>query len=367
MSEKDIIIDSSLQGQTFVVQTFEHDELIRDFVFELKDELQKKGSIVMIVDQHKINPDIFKILKAKIILAFIGTQTQHTADISFYYSLLKKEKSLELIANMLKQIALSNINITFEVLGKWQQVLKFNYLKLLNETGIPSILIEIRNSEIITTLREKTKIWIINSLTEMFGKLNSKNTQPLKNTIKELQVFEEKEAKDEIEILSPTDSYREEEPLSKTIVSKTIEHISSQQEDTSTPDNPETIIKKPVKQEWVSNLTDQPTAKNEEISHPPHKEKTLQASTAAEQENKPSRYSPRQKTPQKRRGKIFNPLNPPYDGPIYTFGPFSQSSEMHSSHIFIPKKTVCSVENIIRKISSQEKRVFIASKKNNKS
>lgn len=357
MAERDIMIDPSLRGQTFVVQIFDYDELIRDFVYELKDELQKMGSIVMVVDQHKINPDIFKILKAKIILAFIGTQIQHTADISFYYSLLRKEKSLELIANILKQIALSNINITFEVLGKWQQLLKFNYLKLLNETGIPSILIEIRNPEIVTTLKEKTRTWIINSLSEMFGKLTSENIQPLKNTIKELQVLKEMEAQGEVEPLPLTDSYLEEKPPPEAVDSNTTEHISSQQEDTSTPDDPESI----------SLLTDRPMEKDEEISHPPHKKKTLQTSTAAEQENKPSRYSPRQKTPQKRRGKIFNPLNPPYDGPIYTFGPFSQSSEMHSSHIFIPKKTVCSVENIIRKISSQEKRVFIASKKNNKS
>ncbi|QSQ09027.1 hypothetical protein H0A61_01384 [Koleobacter methoxysyntrophicus] len=356
MAERDIMIDPSLQGQTFVVQIFYYNELIRDFVYELKDELQKMGSIVMVVDQHKINPDIFKILKAKIILAFIGTQIQHTADISFYYSLSRKEKSLELIANILKQITLSNINITFEVLGKWQQLLKFNYLKLLNETGIPSILIEIRNPEIVTTLKEKTKTWIINSLLEMFGEFITENIQPLKNSIEELQV-KEIEAEGEVEPLLLTDSYFEENPPPEAVDSNTTEHISSQQEDTSTLDDPESI----------SLLTDRPMEKYEEISHPPHKRKTLQASTAAEQENKPSHYSPRQKTPQKRRGKIFNPLNPPYDGPIYTFGSFSQSNEMHSSHIFIPKKAVCSGKNIIRKISSQEKRVFIASKKNNKS
>ena len=139
----------------FVLHISGYNNEIENYVAELKQTLQDKGITAIITTQkNRIDSNILKALNTKMVLIFTVSQTSNTPDIIFSYSLTEKEEGSKFIADLLREIAMSNNKITFDILGKWQQFFRLNYFKLLGDKTIPSVLIEIGNMKIITDLKE---------------------------------------------------------------------------------------------------------------------------------------------------------------------------------------------------------------------
>jgi len=288
----------------FVLHISGYNNEIENYVAELKQTLQDKGITAIITTQkNRIDSNILKALNTKMVLIFTVSQTSNTPDIIFSYSLTEKEEGSKFIAALLREIAMSNNKITFDILGKWQQFFRLNYFKLLGDKTIPSVLIEIGNMKIITDLKEISKSWMLNSLFNVFG-----------NCTAEIPAAE-------IDIMDMQDT----EDIVDAIEKDTIEAPEVQ-------DINETIT--------VENL-----------------EETLESKHVNETKKDPvdpleipkTEYQPPKKHTRKRWGRIINPLDPPYDGPIYPFQCANTKNALPEAYK-------------LQKCSSNEKRIYIPSR-----
>lgn len=291
----------------FVFHISGHNSEIENYVVELKQALQDKGITAIVTTQNnRIDSNILKALNTKMVLIFADSQTSNTPDIVFFYSLTEKKEGSKLIASILKEIAMSNNKITFDILAKWQQLFRLNYFKLLSDKVIPSVLIEIRNIKIITDLKETSKSWILNSLSNVFGNCIAEIPAPEIDTtdIGDIEAIDVSIEGDTIEIDIPEVQY----------TCETIEAENS---------------------EKVPELEYVDETKEEDPLDPVEMSKT--------------EYQPPKKRTRKRWGRIINPLNPPYDGPIYPF-------QYASTNNALPKAFT------VQKCSSNEKRIYIPSR-----
>ncbi|HHY13887.1 MAG TPA: hypothetical protein GX526_04510 [Thermoanaerobacterales bacterium] len=260
-------------------------ELI-NYAEELKQELQGKGIIVITTTQNsKLDSNILKALNTKMMLILTDSQTTTSPDVVFYYPLPENRKSSKMIALMLKEISNSPTKIAFGVYSKWRQLFKLDFFKLLSNEIIPTVLIEIRNIKIATDLKEISKGWILSSLEKILEddsyctEIETHKTEILDladSKMKSNDVEEKGESHD----LLINEGNEEDFDLTIEISEGENENLdTSIKDDIVTPEK--SIIQEPEKM----------------------KEEKL----------------PPKKGPRKRWGKVINPLNPPYDGPIHQF------------------------------------------------
>ncbi|BCV21411.1 hypothetical protein [Moorella sp. Hama-1] len=137
----------------------------------LSRELQGQGANVLIVPAAASDGQLFRLWQTQVLFAFSQNEASGTAPgLRFFYAPGKKEESLGLIAALVRAMLGSANPPVYTIPGPWEHFKNFRYRRLLNDTGVPSVLIEFRRVEFSSAFIHDLSAWLVNGLVQYFKK-----------------------------------------------------------------------------------------------------------------------------------------------------------------------------------------------------
>ncbi|HHX50954.1 MAG TPA: hypothetical protein GX711_05915, partial [Clostridia bacterium] len=298
----------SLSKLNFALRIFREDDSLKDFTYSLKEKLQDRGALVLVDWENKINPALFRALKAPVVFSFALVPAPQLPSLGFYYSFLHHEASLNIITEILKELTENNSPVTFEVVKTMGHLYKIHYCKMLNETNLPSILVEIRNPDLISQLNQDLQCWIVQSLLRKFGSPETQEKiQMIIQLYREWQGIKESQQKAEAIGTHPVSATGETNHKRASLPFPT-GPLQGKIKDTGN------ISPELTRSAEIMKESDPGTPAREEES-----EETLPGLPAVAKKNSPKKKNRFRTVKSPVIQNYSTTLHPPYEGPVYTF------------------------------------------------
>lgn len=136
----------------------------------ISEKLIPWGALAVYIRNKKRFMKLIQILRVQILVSVTNnTDIIGEKGIKFFYSLKKKEESLAVIAAITEHLINNKLDISYEVSGGYDFLLKLNYLKYYM-AAVPTILMEINGFD--TADLEKFENAVTDGLIDIYGKMN---------------------------------------------------------------------------------------------------------------------------------------------------------------------------------------------------
>ncbi len=250
--EGDYLLFPQLSGTVLAVSTVEkRDTQIEQVVKRLAGELAAQGAQIFYTPVCSSYNKLLRIMKVHILLHF--TQNETSGDkgkVRLFYSLRHEEESLQLIASIIKQLAVHDSVLNYEVPGIVRSILTIKYLKYYL-ADLPTVVVELNTLD--PDAREYLCQAILEGLLQAYGNGPSEDQfgllQKLTEALQVKQVMEKEEIikKEEVtkaEEITVADQKPEPEPKPELLENTTPEIKTAP---AAKPDKPQAKKKNPVK------------------------------------------------------------------------------------------------------------------------
>ncbi|MGI9862555.1 hypothetical protein SDD30_14335 [Moorella naiadis] len=135
----------------------------------LSKELKGQGANVLIVPAGASDGQLFRLWQTQVLFAFSQNEAPGTMPgLRFFYAPGKKEASLGLIAALVRAMLSTGDPPTYTIPGTWEHFKNFRYRRLLNNAGVPSVLIEFCRVDLNPAFVHHLSAWLVNGLIQYF-------------------------------------------------------------------------------------------------------------------------------------------------------------------------------------------------------
>lgn len=157
----------------------------------LSSELQARGANVLIVPAAASDGQLFRLWQTQVLFAFSQNVASGLGpELRFFYAPGKREESLGLIAALVRAMLSTANPPTYTIPSPWEHFKNFRYRRLLNNTGVPSVLIEFCRIDIDQSFVLNLTAWLVEGLVQYFHKPLDEATvaklQPLLRLLQEI-------------------------------------------------------------------------------------------------------------------------------------------------------------------------------------
>ncbi|CEP67642.1 Uncharacterized [Moorella glycerini] len=170
--EGNFILNPPLANKTVVLRPLAgQDQTLKVLLTALSQELQGRGSNVLIVPATASDGRLFRLWQTQVLFAF--SQKDGAAPepaLRFFYAPKKREESLGLIAALVQAMLRSGRPLSYTIPGAWEHFKNFRYRRLLNNTEVPSVLIEFCQVHLDQEIIHNITTWLVGGLTWYFEK-----------------------------------------------------------------------------------------------------------------------------------------------------------------------------------------------------
>jgi len=294
----DYVLLPPLKGRNIMLHSLNQTSREEDSALKrLGRLLSEQGASVLYSSPSSLRNDLMKLLEIQIVIGFAPRQSREgKAEICFFYSLKKKEESLEIIASIVRQLARDN-SVLYRIANLYDY---FKYLKhrKLFFTEVPTVLIQL-DAQLVNE-REYLEDMLVAALLEIYGK------KPWLEQIQWVADLAEELNKDKMPVCyEPQAVIPLLEAWSEEISESPTEDATNDITEESAENTAETIA---VTEDVNENLPGEPAEKEPSEDAKPDK--------APEDKEKAKSVNTKKNTPKKKRKSM---LYPPADGPVYQF------------------------------------------------
>lgn len=296
------------------------------FLERLGVALEERSFRVLGLPPKSSNGKLFRLWQANLLLVIADRSLDRTflePTLRFFHSFKRAEQSLAVIAAIVQEMLLNRDGINYSLAKKWEHIIRPTYFRLLQDSEVPAVLLELHGSSILEEVRKRLENRIVEGITRYFRDLyqevvdvplgNCSSYKPETDDI--AQSLANRKGK-LTEVKEEIDSKGENGK--KAIVSlaeQTREKISPL--DGQKGEDVEEVQEEGQKH-GAEMKSKEKEPQEEEVKEVSHKgEKQLDKET-------PKLELPLTEAKLKRRRRYWgsNPLAPPGDGPIYYFEPY---------------------------------------------
>ncbi|QGP93629.1 hypothetical protein MGLY_30490 [Neomoorella glycerini] len=170
--EENFILEPPLANKTVVLRPLPgQDQTLKALLTTLSQELQGRGSNVLIVPATASDGQLFRLWQTQVLFAFSQKETTGPeAALRFFYAPKRREESLGLIAALVQAMLRSGSPLSYAIPGAWEHFKNFHYRRLLNNTEVPSVLIEFCQVHLDPEIIHNITTWLVGGLTWYFQK-----------------------------------------------------------------------------------------------------------------------------------------------------------------------------------------------------
>ncbi|MBE3572279.1 MAG: hypothetical protein IMW95_04955 [Moorella humiferrea] len=170
--EGNFILEPPLANKTVVLRPLPgQDQTLKALLTILSQELQGRGSNVLIVPATASDGQLFRLWQTQVLFAFSQKETTGPEPaLRFFYAPKRREESLGLIAALVQAMLRSGSPLSYTIPGAWEHFKNFHYRRLLNNTEVPSVLIEFRQVHLDQEIIHNITTWLVGGLTWYFQK-----------------------------------------------------------------------------------------------------------------------------------------------------------------------------------------------------
>lgn len=341
----------------------------QDFLERLGVALEERSFRVLGLPPKSSNGKLFRLWQANLLLVIADRSLDRTflePTLRFFHSFKKAEESLAVIAAIVQEMLLNRDGINYSLAKKWEHIIRPTYFRLLQDSEVPAVLLELHGSSILEAVGKRLENRIVEGITRYFrglyqvfiddplGNYCSSCTPENEDIAQSLPNRKEKptEVKEEIDNKGENDK--------KAMVSlavQTREKISPL--DGQKGEDFEEVREEG--QEYVAEMkSNEKEPQEEEV-----KEVSLNGEKQLDKET-PRLGLPLTEAKLKRRPRYWgnNPLAPPGDGPIYYFEPYSPAeippsvpfnSTFPSLHVPDPLSSLKELALSLKRVTRNEK------------
>lgn len=192
----DYLLYPALKGTIVsVCQLFDKDEDMEKVVRSLSGQLSTRGAVVLFNSSGISSLKVMKILNVQILLSFNKAEnTGRTGFLRFFYSLKKKQESLDVVAAIIKELAHGNNELSYGLPTLCDYLWNLKYYRIYI-SDVPTVLIEVNGlqSGQIECLEKSVLLAIL----AVFGqKVSQEETKVIRGLVDLLQKQEEKAAQE---------------------------------------------------------------------------------------------------------------------------------------------------------------------------
>lgn len=173
-----LILEPPLGNKTIVLRPLKGpDKGFNTLLTTLSRKLQGQGANVLIVPATARDGRLFRLWQTQVLFAFSQKDTSGIEPgLRFFYALKKREESLGLIAALVRAMLTSENPPGYYIPSPWEHFKNFRYYHLLNNAGVPSVLIEFCQVELDAAFINNLTVWLVNGLTQYFREPLSEDT-----------------------------------------------------------------------------------------------------------------------------------------------------------------------------------------------
>lgn len=168
--EGNLILEPPLGNKTIVLRPLPGpDKGFNTLLTSVSQKLQGLGANVLILPATARDGRLFRLWQTQVLFAFSQKDTSGIEPgLRFFYALKKRDESLGLIASLVRAMLTSENPPCYSIPGPWEHFKNFRYYHLLNNAGVPSVLIEFCQVELDAAFINNLTVWLVNGLTEYF-------------------------------------------------------------------------------------------------------------------------------------------------------------------------------------------------------
>lgn|GEM_PF-4685277 len=275
---------------------------LQGFLEGLGVALKERNFQVLRLPPRFSDGKLFRIWQANLLLVIADRSSDKIylePTLRFFYSLRKAEESLKFIAAIVQQMLVNRDGINYSLAKRWEHIIRPAYFKLLQDSDVPAVLLELHGPGIQEDLRKRLETRIVEGIARYFA-LGDSSSYMLENEDIEQSLLNMKES---------STMFQEEIDVKEENSEETTPSLDGTNEDLGKvqEENKEYVTE-------MKSIEEETQEKVKKVSH--NGEKQLDKET-------PRLELPLTEAKLKRRPRYWgsNPLVPPGDGPIYYFEP----------------------------------------------
>lgn len=304
---------------------------LQGFLESLGIALEERGFRVLGLPPKSSNGKLFRLWQANLLLVIADRSLDRTLlepTLRFFHSFKKAEQSLAVIAAIVQEMLLNRDGINYSLAKKWEHIIRPTYFRLLQDSEVPAILLELHGPGILEEVRKRLENRIVEGITRYFRDLYQEvvdaPSSKCSNYNPETDDIVQSLANGKGKLTEVKEEIKEEIDSQGENGKKAIVSLAEQTKEKICPldaqkgEDVEEVQEEGQKHE-AEMQSKEKEFQEEEVKEASHKgEKRLGKET-------PKLELPLTQTKLKRRPRYWgsNPLAPPGDGPIYYFEPYS--------------------------------------------
>ncbi|SMB97645.1 hypothetical protein SAMN00808754_1904 [Thermanaeromonas toyohensis ToBE] len=147
------------------------DPSLQGFLERLGVALDKRSFRVLGLPPKSSDGKLFRLWQANLLLIIADRSLDKTylePTLRFFHSFKKAEESLGIIAAIVQEMLLNRDRINYSLARKWEHIIRPTYFRLLQDSDVPAILLELHGSRILEVVGNGLENRIVEGITRYF-------------------------------------------------------------------------------------------------------------------------------------------------------------------------------------------------------